>query len=146
MALAWPWLWIWPRNQAKAKMMQEHQGLAASDGLGSKYGRGLHSLTIDLRTGAVANSVVYQAARIIADKDDRRLRRPLCLDSSLVEIVASPLDWAKFQQTIALGSWPPHLLSASFSWAADPSVFVWNSCKKVTVCYIANSLLVPRSI
>lgn len=146
MALAWLWLEIWPRNQAKGKMMQEHQGLAVSDGLGSRYGRGLHSLTIDLRTGAVANSGAYQVARIIADKDDRRLRRPLYLDSSLVKIVASPLDWAKFRQTIALGSWPPHLLSVSFSWVGGPSVFVWNSCKKVTVCYTANSLLVPRSI
>lgn len=92
MALAWPWLWIWLRNQAKGRMMQEHQGLAVSDGLGSRYGCGLHSLTVDLRTGAVANSGAYQVARIIADKDDQRLRRSLCLDSSLVKIVASPLD------------------------------------------------------
>ena len=113
--------------------MREQEGLTVSDGLAYTYRCGLHNLTIDLQTGTVANSSSYQAARIVADIDDRCLGRRLCLDSSPVKIVASPLDWAKFQFQIALGSGPPHRLSLSFSWVAGPSVFVWNSCTRATV-------------
>lgn len=113
--------------------MREQEGLTVLDGLAYTYGCGLHNLTIDLRTGTVANSCSYQAARITADKDDRCLGRRLCLDSSLMKIVASPLGWAKFQFQIALGIRPPHRLFSSFSWVAGPSVFVWNSCTRVTV-------------
>jgi hypothetical protein len=65
----------------KGKMMQEQEGLAVSDGLASRHGCGLHNLTIDLGAGrdlkavTVANSCSCQAARIVADKDDRRLSR-----------------------------------------------------------------------
>jgi len=61
--------------------MLEQEDLAVSDGLASRHGCGLHNLTIDLRAGrdpkagTVANSCSCQAARIFADKDDRRLSR-----------------------------------------------------------------------